>query len=1607
MEEFKLEEFLQVHGRKPTIEDLRKLHKEKIIELCTIYKLEMKSSHRKSQLIQLAANHLIQEGSMEAKEADTSISDKQKAAIEMRRMELEIERENKKLEIEAQKQMQREKLQTEMEAQKQMQERKLQAEIEAQIQMQERKLQAEMQIQEKKLQIEKEKLQAEREKAQAEIELQERKIMVEKDIEIERLKASQKKAEKFSESELLKTASLLPKFSEREVEQFFQCFERTAEMFNWPKEKWTLLIQSELTGKAQRIYCSLPDEDAKIYEIVKHNILQAYQLVPEAYRQKFRNWRKGGQQSYLEFAKDKEIHFENWCRAEEVETLDDLAQLILIEEFKNCVNPTLKLYLDEKMPKSITEAAKLSDQFDLTHKTKHGNSNVPKNFVNNSFTSFKPSKPENFKNPKMATTDFKRNIPVCEYCKKKGHLKERCWNLHGKPTSLGNVNRNKEHPIAFVKNKPKFQENDSILLAPEMCEKKETLRREGEQAFCSDGRVATDKNFQESKSIRIWRDTGSFQSLLQDGILPLSDETYVGETVLLYGVGGCITAPLHKIHLDSEMIKGEISVGVVTELPIKGIGLLLGNEIAGSKVGCAPIMIANPEKDSDLQEKDSKTDESTICTVTTRAMSKAKENHETDLPAHETNLDEKFSLDISSLFQEKENDSQSQEFADLSIHETNLKDFQLDRLSLIREQENDPQIREIAESIEIGDSQTENTYFYKENGILLRCWRPPDARKEEEWKTNHQIVLPTVFRNQILSMAHDCPLSGHLGIRKTLYRIDRHFFWPKMQKDVAKYCKTCHLCQIVGKPQHNPQKHPLIPIPAVEEPFSRIICDCVGPLPRSKSGHEYLLTILCASTRFPVAIPLRSINSKNICESLINFFATFGLPKQIQTDQGSNFTSKLFQQISSTLGIEHVLSTAYHPESQGALERFHQTLKVMMRTYSEQHKDWSAGIPLLLFAIRETVQESLGFSPFELVFGHEVRGPLKLIKEKLLNNEEPNQLSTLDYVSKFKERLQEVRKVASENLKNSQERMKKFFDAKTKERTFKPGDKVLVFLPMPNDTLKARYFGPYKILEKFNDVNYLIETPDRRKRNRLCHINMLKEYHDRDNEASPETIPSLCVVSQIEFEVNKDEELITPRLQNSLVLNDLDTHLSHLKDEQRNDVKNLISDSSKLFADSPSVTDWITHDVDVQDSPPIKQRPYRENPEKKEKIKKEIEFMKQNGIIEDSLSNWSSPCVTVPKSDGSMRFCTDFRKVNASTVADCYPLPRIEDCIEKVGQAKIISKIDLLKGYYQIPLTERAKKISAFVTSDGFYQYRVMPFGMKNSAASFQRLTNKIIQDLDGTAVYIDDIIVFSDSWLEHIQRLRNLFKRLEDANLTINLAKSEIAKSSLDYLGFKIGNGELHPLKPKIQVITDFPIPKTRKELRRFLGMIGFYRKFCRNFSDVVSPLTNLTSPKKGFVWTKECQAAFEQAKLMLATEPVLSIPNFQKPFKLMTDASNLGIGSVLFQIDDNGHNRPVAFYSKKFDKHQKNWSAIEKEAFAVIDSLRHFAYYVKSGGPVEVFSDHNPLVFLKKMKNDNQRLLRWSLALQEFPVEIKHVPGKQNLIADCLSRLPDFEND
>lgn len=748
---------------------------------------------------------------------------------------------------------------------------------------------------------------------------------------------------------------------------------------------------------------------------------------------------------------------------------------------------------------------------------------------------------------------------------------------------------------------------------------------------------------------------------------------------------------------------------------------------------------------------------------------------------------------------------------------------------------------------------------------------------------------------------------------------------------------------------------------------------------------------------------MRRITSKIVFEKLIDFFSRYGLPRVIQTDCGTNFTSKVFRGKCAELAIQHITSVPYHPESQGVVERFHQTLKSVLKKHCYGNgSDWDKALPFALFAIRNHPNSSTGVAPFELVFGHKVRGPLEIVFEMLESNRK-GELNVGRFVEDLKDRMFSAWKFARENLEWSQSVMKDNFDKKVKVRSFEPGELVLVLSMDPDSFLEPRYKGPWKVLRKLSEVNYEIEAPGSSRKCRIFHINRLKPYHSKQGDPLAIVYEPVSVVVDVPPE-DSDElgcqvpsDALGENFQN---LEMLKSSLDHLDVNKRKNVLNLIYSFSDLFQDAPGRTNILNHDVDVGDASPVKQSPYRLNPVKLDLVSKEIEYMLKHDLIQPSVSPWSSPIVLVKKADGKFRMCVDYRKVNSNTKNDSFPLPRIDDCLDRIGSAKFITKLDLLKGYWQVPLSDRAREISAFVTPFGLYECKVMPFGMKNAACTFQRLMNRVICGLEGTEIYIDDLVVYSNDWDTHMLRLRKVFEALRSAGLVVNLAKCELGQAKVCYLGHEVGLGQVAPKQANLEAIISLKRPGNVREVRRVLGMTGYYRRFVRNYSDLAQPLTSLLEKGKKFLWSDRCEESFNKLKSVLITNPILTCPDFQKPLIIAVDASDVGIGGVLFQRKEDGVH-PVSYYSKKLLAAERRYSTIEKEALSLVRALNHFKPYVTNFSfPVEIWTDHNPLVFIERMKGANQRILRWALFLQEFNLIIKHVKGTDNKIPDALSR-------
>lgn len=468
--------------------------------------------------------------------------------------------------------------------------------------------------------------------------------------------------------------------------------------------------------------------------------------------------------------------------------------------------------------------------------------------------------------------------------------------------------------------------------------------------------------------------------------------------------------------------------------------------------------------------------------------------------------------------------------------------------------------------------------------------------------------------------------------------------------------------------------------------------------------------------------------------------------------------------------------------------------------------------------------------------------------------------------------------------------------------------------------------------------------------------------------------------------------------------------LDHLNKEEAEHVKSLIDKNRDLFhlpGEELSHTNAIQHRIVTTDNQPVNTKQYRFPPIHKTEIDKQVGEMLKNGVIKPSVSPYNSPLWIVPKKADSKgnkrwRLVIDFRALNEKTLGDAYPLPNITDILDQLGSAKYFSVFDLASGFHQIPMHESDAEKTAFSTPFGHYEFKRMPFGLRNAPATFQRLMDRVLTGMQGISlfVYLDDIVIYASSLKEHETKFNKLAERLRGANLRLQPDKCEFLRKEVTYLGHIINSEGVKPDPKKVEAVSNFPRPANAKNIKQFLGLAGYYRRFLGDFSKIAKPLTTLLKKDEPFVWQEAQENAFKTLRDKLCTEPLLQHPDFTKPFILTTDASGYAVGGILSQ-GPPGKDLPIAYASRLLNKAEQNYSTIEKELLAIVYCVQYFRPYLY-GNEFKLYTDHKPLVWLHSVKDPTSRLIRWRLKLAEYDYTVTYKAGKINSNADALSRNP-----
>ena len=469
-------------------------------------------------------------------------------------------------------------------------------------------------------------------------------------------------------------------------------------------------------------------------------------------------------------------------------------------------------------------------------------------------------------------------------------------------------------------------------------------------------------------------------------------------------------------------------------------------------------------------------------------------------------------------------------------------------------------------------------------------------------------------------------------------------------------------------------------------------------------------------------------------------------------------------------------------------------------------------------------------------------------------------------------------------------------------------------------------------------------------------------------------------------------------------INDKINNVKCEDEEIRGKLREILIKNKSLFRESPGRLECYEHECKVTDSTPYFQRGWAVPIAYKQKVDAEINKMLKYGVIERGNSPYVNPMVTVIKKDGNVRLCLDARKINSVTIPDYEGPPPIQEILARCGNMKYLSTVDLTSSFWQVPLKRNCRDFTAFMYEGKCYRYTVTPFGLSTSSAALTRGLDTALEDevKRNTIIYVDDCLCYSYNIKIHLVHLGFLLRNLRRANLTINLEKSQFFRQEIGYLGYRLTTNGVQATEDKVAAIRNFPIPRNQKQLKRFLGLTNFYNRFTDKYAETTQPLLDLLKKGKKFTWTPELDRCFQEVKNLFVDTVILRFPKLNKLYFLQCDASNFAYGGQLYQLDEEGKIGVIAFTSKTFKGAEKNYFTTEKELLSIIRCLEKFWIYVL-GQPLTIIIDNKAIVFMNKCHLNNSRITRWILSIQEYNFDIIYCKGKENIIADTLSRYPE----
>ncbi|XP_064469791.1 uncharacterized protein LOC135384523 [Ornithodoros turicata] len=1358
-----------------------------------------------------------------------------------------------------------------------------------------------------------------------------------------------------------------------DLDAYLLRFERLATGQRWPKEQWATALSVCLAGESLGVFARLTPEDSANYDQVKKALLQRFRLTAEGFRERFRNGKPEDGETGTQFAARLSNLFDRWVDISETKKdYEGLRDLLITEQFIKGCPSKLATFLRERKTGTLTELATMADRFlEAQNHANRGRGDESK-------MQEESRRVSNGRNGR--DREDVRKQKRCYLCNRLGHIASDCR------TRVGTTQRNVTcytcgkigHTANYCQERGSKTSQASCVVAPRVEEKMREWPKEGYVVLQNGEKLPIVNAFVTrntkclgdgmpvvvgrlgSREITVLRDTGSNTAIVRKSLV--SEDDMTGETNPVVLVDGTVKyLPEAQISIRTPFYSGVLTVKCM-ESPLYDV--ILGN---------LPNVRAPDDPNSKWEEED-------------------EENH-CEEACEETGEEKEFSAAVETRHQARERAQGKKNKEPLLVPE--IEGWPEEPAEIGKAQQEDESLKCCFERLgqKMNCRNENHSYEYVvRGGMLYRMYRMGGGRDLQ------QLAVPKKYRQIVLQMAHDGIMAGHQGVQKTTDRILTEFFWPGVQAEVQRFVRSCDQCQRTT-PKGRVSKVPLGSMPTIEAPFQRVAVDIVGPIsPKTARGNQYILTMVDYATRYPDAVALPGITTEHVAEGLVEMFTRTGIPNEILSDRGPAFVSEAMREVSRLLSLKQIHTTPYHPMGNGLVEKFNGTIKTMLkRMCQEKPKEWDRYLAPLLFAYREVPQASLGFSPFELLYGRHVRGPLSVLRELWTNSDIENDVkTTYQYVFELRNKLEETCKVAHEELERAGARYRQYYNRKARVRKLQVGDRALILLPTDRNKLLMQWKGPFPIQSKKGEVDYAVDLGHTTK---VFHVNMLKRYEERKEHHCEGKSTEACSVLTIDGSERHDS---VPML--NLEQKEDCRHVvfeANLTQQQRKEAGQLVHKFQEIMSDVPGQTSVTTCQLEMTTPTPVHTKQYPLPFAVRKAVEEEVQAMLRMGIIEKSTSAYDSPVLVVRKPDNTHRLCVDFRKLNDGLKADAEPIPRADHLFAEIGKKKFFTKLDFSKGYWQIPLDEESKPMTAFSTASGLYQFRYMPFGLKTAPAIFTRLMRKLFDDMPDVKYYYDDVLIASDTWDEHMAALREVFGKIRNAGLTIRPTKCEIGLEEVTFLEHRIGKGHVAPLTKLVEKIQNAERPKTKRQVRAFLGLTGYYRDFIPHYAEVATPLTELTRKRSSNTvdWRDEHEAAFNELKRLLTVAPILRLPDLGKEFILRTDASDKSLGAILLQEYD-GIVHPVAYASRRLLPREAAYATVEREGLALIWGIHKFHTYLY-GKRFVLQTDHQPLVYINRKKHTNTRVMRWSLQLQEYDFCVQYLKGSENVGADYLSRI------